>query len=260
MIAALFLSVFWSFVYYEGELQEPFLLVLLGLAGLLVLRAWAVRPTWWWAALAGVWLGVFALVRSNILLFAPVVVLWAGWVLWRRKELRRWPVSALALALGAGLMIAPVTIRNYVVARDFVLISSNGAINLHIGNNERSDGYTVRIPDLVALTGENVWSWFLYGKIVHGVESQVGRPLKHSEVSAYFRDKALRYMRANPARCLQLAFQRALLFWGPAEIANNKEVHYERQGSGFLWLLPGWPLALATGVLGVLLLVRERRR
>lgn len=258
LLAALFMCTCWAFIYYEGELQEPGLLVLWTLIVLSVLRGWAARPAVWRAAVAGLLLGIFALLRANILLFVPVVVLWAGWVLWRRKEHRRFLVSAVALGLGVLVPIVPVTIRNYRVAHDFVLISSNGAINLYIGNNPRSDGYTARIPELFELTGENTWSWFNYGKIVGGVERELGHPLKYSEVAAHFRDKALDYMRENPLRCLGLAAKRVLLFWGPAEVANNKEVHFERQASPLLRWLPGFPLALATALLGLIILWRDR--
>jgi tetratricopeptide (TPR) repeat protein len=259
LLAALFLCVHWAFIYYEGELQEPGLLVLLALLSALVLHAWARRPAVWRATLAGLLLGGFALLRANILLFVPVVMLWIGWVLWRRGERRGVLAATLGLALGVALAIVPVTVRNYLVARDFVLISCNGAISLYIGNNERSDGYTARLPELYELTGENTWSWFNYGKIAHGVETELGRPLKQSEVSAYFRDKALKYMRDNPLRCLGLAAKRALLFWGPAEVANNKEVHFERRFSHWLWWLPGFPLATSTAALGLIVLWRGRQ-
>jgi tetratricopeptide (TPR) repeat protein len=259
LLAAMFLCTHWAFIYYEGELQEPGLLVLLALFIALVLHAWARRPAVWRAALAGLLLGVFALLRANILLFVPVALAWIGWVLWRRGERRRVLASALGLVFGVALPIVPVTVRNYLVAHDFVLISGNGAINLYIGNNERSDGYTARLPDLYELSGENTWSWFNYGKIVRGVEAELGRPLKQSDVAAYFRNKALKYMRDNPLRCLGLAAKRVLLFWGPAEVANNKEVHFERRFSHWLWWLPGFPLATATAALGLIVLWRDRR-
>ena len=153
-----------------------------------------------------------------------------------------------------------MTIRNYVVAGDRVLISSNGAINLYIGNNERSDGHSARIPELRELTGRQSWSWFAYGDIVHGVEEQIGRPLKYSEVSSYFMRKALRYMHDHPVHCLQLAATRALMFWGPIEVSNNKEVRFERRDSAILAHLPGFPFALASALLGLILLGVEARR
>lgn len=259
LILAGLLSVYWAFIYYEGELQEPFALVLLALLLILLLRLWAARPSWLRAGAAGLLLGLFALVRPNILLFAPVVVWWLWWVIRRRQGSRHFAISAAALLLGTGLAVLPVTVRNYLVARDFVLISSNGAINLYIGNNAESDGVTARFPELRQLSGQSGWNWFTYPALVRGVATELGRPLKYSEASAYFTRKAIRYIRDNPIRCLRLAAKRALLFWGPAEVSNNKIVHYERRNSSLLRYLPGFPFALATAWLGMLLFLVERR-
>ncbi len=258
LICALLLSVHWAFIYYEGELQEPFLLVLLALSALLLLQRWARRATVLRGLAAGLLLGLMALVRPNALAFVPVASLWMFWALRRRAGLSQSVRSAGALLLGAALAVVPATIRNYVVSRDLVLISGNGAINLYIGNNPLSDGYTARIPELRAWTGQTVWSWFIYNRIVRAVEAEVGRPLKHSEVSAYFRDRAWRYMCQNPGHCLALAVKRLLLLLGPAEVANNKEVHFERRFSAILRFLPGFSLALASGVLGLAMLARQR--
>ena len=168
----------------------------------------------------------------------------------------------LGLVVGVVLAVVPATVRNYVAARDFVLVSSNAAINLYIGNNADADGVTARVPDVQQLTGTDAsrgWSWFNYGTIVRSVEAELGRPLKHSEVSSYFVRKALAYFRDHPGRCLQLAGKRALLFWGPAEVSNNKVIHYERRNSAILRYLPGFPLAWSAALLGLLLLVLELR-
>lgn len=259
LLVALFVATHWACIYYEGELQEPCLLVLLLLGAVWVLHAWARQPSAWRALVAGVLLGVFALLRPNILLCVPVVAAWMIWVAWRRRGARSGVPAVVALLLGAGLTIAPATIRNYVVARDLVLVSSNGPINLYIGYNERSDGYTARIPDLYELSGENAWSWFLYPQIVRGVEARVGRTLRPAEVAAYFRGRAASYIREHPWHALQLTARRALLFGGPMEVANNKEVHFDRSHSNVLRWLPGWPLALAAAALSLALYVARRR-
>ena len=107
-----------------------------------------------------------------------------------RGEQNRTDVTDLALI--------PEVVRNAVVANDFVLISSNGAINLYIGNNEKADGTSARIPDLQELTGINKWSWFLYDRIVEGVSRHEGRPMKYSEVSAWFSRRALDHITSHP--------------------------------------------------------------
>lgn len=260
LVAAGLMAVFWMFIYYEGELQEPFLLVLLSLGFVLALHAWVVRPAWWRVAVAGLLVGAFALTRANILLLIPAFILWIGWVLWQRNRPRALPGAIAAFVIAVAAVIAPVTIRNLVVSGEFVLISSNGAINLYIGNNEQADGYTARVPILHELTGLQGWSWFSYQQIVEGVSQLTDRPPTHAATSNFFIDRALDYMSAHPGHCLALAARRALLFWGPVEVSNNKEVHFERHTSPILRWLPGFPVALAGGLLGLATLAIHRRK
>lgn len=257
--AGLLLAWNWAFVYYEGELQEPAILVFLTLAVLRVLQGWLTKRAAWKLWVAGALLGLNALFRPNILLVCPFIAGWVVWVLWKHGAARRLFAQVGALTAGALLLVLPATIRNLVVAHEFVLISCNGAVNFYIGNNERADGWAARIPDLKELTGADTWSWFLYPKIVRGVEKQLGRAAGYSDVSSYFNRRAWEFIRANPGRALSLAFKRAALFWGPLEVANNKEVHFERWYSAWLRWMPGFPLVASLAALGLILLLLDRR-
>lgn len=244
LVSALLLATYWAFIYFEGELLAPVLLVFLLLAILHLAHLWAVRAGWVFALATGIAIGLFSVVRPNGLLFLPVV---AGWMVWlcrkEGKKIRSTIQPLLALALGAALAIAPVTVRNAVVGRDTVLISANGGINLFLGNNEEANGQVAsEIPGL-----GRFGTCFDYGPLVQNVEKEVGRPLQHSEVSRYFARRAMRYMAENPARTLALTARKALLFWGPAEITHNQVVHYDRVMSRVLAPLPGnfsWALSL----------------
>ncbi len=261
LATGLLAAVFWGFIYYEGELQEPALLVPLILGLVWVLARWAAQPAAWRLLVAGVLIGAGALLRPNVLLLGVIAGLWLTGVLWRRSAVRRWPAAVGLLVLGTLLPIAPVTVRNWRVSGDFVLISTNGAINLWVGNNELADGYTARLPDLPTLSGQTTWSWFTYPDIVRGIEQQAGRSLRPSEVAAWLRAKAWQFIRERPGRAAELAARRVGLLLGPAIVANNKEVHCERQASAVLRWLPGWPLALSGAVLGLVMMwVAGRRR
>lgn len=257
LIFAGFMSVYWIFIYFEGELLEPVLLVPLGLLLMYYLTLWTERMTFGRALVTGVILGLFALVRPNILLFAPVALTWALWIAFRRKDQRRFPIMAVGLVLGAAMAISPATIRNYLMARDFVLISSNGGINLFIGNNESATGFCAgRISDLGRFE-----TCFDYPQIVRNLEEKMGRPLKHSEVSAYFSQEAVKYMKSHPLNVLRLAGKKALLFWGPKEVGHNKEDELERIHSKVLRTIPGsFPLVLSLGAIGAAMLLLDARR
>jgi Flp pilus assembly protein TadD len=260
LVAAAMMAASWALIYFEGELHAPVLLITLSLLFFLSIAAWLRRPAPWRLLVAGAILGLLALVRANLLVFAPVAAVWV----WSRARRAAGGPAALkpvvALGLGTLLAIAPATIRNVVVAGEFVPISTNGAINLYIGNNESADGATTRIPDVREFTGQSGWSCFGYDRIVQGVSEQEGRPLSYSQVERYFWRRGLDYIVHHPGRFLQLTARRAALFWGPAEVSNNRAIGFEKRASGVLRWLPGFPLILALALLGAGVLLLELRR
>ena len=58
--------------------------------------------------------------------------------------LKKWPLIALPLCL----IIFPVTLRNYLIGDDWVLISANGGVNFYIGNNAHYDSTVAIHPGL----------------------------------------------------------------------------------------------------------------
>jgi tetratricopeptide (TPR) repeat protein len=259
LILAALMACYWVFIYFEGEFLAPVLEVFLALSMLIVLVRWPDRTTYKNTLLAGLLVGVFALVRPNALVLVPVALVWIWWVARRRKDSARLRVALVGFPLGVALAIAPATIRNYVVARDWVPITSNGGINLYIGNNEYTDCVSANVPILGEMSTLGSWTCFDEPAISAAVEKMEGRRLKSSEVSKFFTSKALSYIAGHPGRTAALGIKKTLYFWGPAEISNNKVDYYERTHSRVLRFLPGFPLALALFVVGLLLLLVEFR-
>jgi tetratricopeptide (TPR) repeat protein len=256
LIVAALMSVYWVFIYFEGEFLEPSFAVLLALLVVYVLVTWLKDMSRLRMLAAGILVGALALVRPNALLWVPTVALWMLWVMNRRGVKRRAVMGAAALIIGTLIAVVPVTIRNSVVGHDFVPISSNGGVNLFIGNNERADGL-VRgtMPGIGTLDTS-----FDHLAIVAGVERKTGRSMKHSEVSDYLAHEAFGWMRKHPGRVVGLMWKKTLLFWGPAEPADNKVVAGDRAHSAILSRIPlTFSMALALALAGLLLLVHDCR-
>jgi tetratricopeptide (TPR) repeat protein len=226
--AALAMAAYWILPYFEGELLlEPLLTILLLVAVVLLTAAWracavaprkarrgALREALRWGA-PGVVLGLAAITRPNALLLLPFI---AGWMLWRRRrggELRRGAREAAFVTLGCFACVAPVTVRNVVRGHDMVLIASQGGLNLWIGNNPGSDGRTARLPP----GGERDFG-------VSWAERESGRPLEASEVSRFYSDRALRFVREHPARALELTVLKFRLWWSRYEIGNDENIYF----------------------------------
>ena len=251
LVFALLMGTYWSLIYYETKLHAAALLIFLALALLNVLALWAERITIGRSIAAGVLAGLFALVRPTILPFAGVALLWGLWLARRQGRVRTFVLPGAAYVAAVALTIAPATIRNYVVARDFVLISSNSGINLYIGNNPAARGhFTDNFPEM-----RNINTCFDLPILARRVEQQVGRPLRDSEVSDYFTCKAVAYVQQHPLRTATLLGRKLLLFWGPKEISLSEMPHFDRSQSHVLTPLPNnFAMATALAIVGLVLL------
>lgn len=262
LFAAALGSMYWALVYYEGELNAPSIEVCLSLLFLAALQRWGKSPSFLWPAAAGILLGFHALVRPNVLLLAGAAVLWFL-IQGRKLRFSLTPICAtcLVFTLTCAAIVAPVLLRNYRVSREFVLISSYGGVNAYIGNSARAEGYSARIPDLRQLAGMDTWDCFTYPQLVRGLGRNLGKPeLSYAGASRYFYGRALDFWRNEPLAALRLTLKKALLFWGPAEVADGKEIALDRANSPILRHLPGFTLILSLALIGAgLLLTRSRQ-
>jgi len=254
LIAAALMSAYWVFIYYEGEFLEPVLLIGLGLALVHQLSLLTEKVTLPRSLIAGVLMGLFALCRPNILLFGAAALIWLWWIAKDRRLALR---SSVALILGTAVTIAPATIRNYVVAHDFVPISSNMGINLFIGNNESANGLCAfEIADL-----GGAGTCYDYPALVDNIGKKLGGPVKYSEASSYLAHRATEYIKTHPMETLGLMVRKAEYFWSPIEVGHNEEDEMERINSRVLRWVPGrFALILGFGLIGAALLSANTRR
>jgi len=259
ILLAAFGAIYWALIYYEAELHSVVLSVTLGLGLILMLQRWARRPSWPWALLAGALIGLSALVRPEVMLFIPVAAAWLWWFGRRRQAPRAIAIQAAALVAGALLVISPVTIRNASVAHQFIPISANGGVNFYVGNNETADGITTRIPFLAEQGGSAGWSCFSYDQVLTAMSPPGGRPLTYAAASAHFSRLAWAYIREHPGGFFRLCLRRAALFWDRSEVANNQADDLEKRNSRTLRWLPGFSYAFSLSLLGLGLLLHDRR-
>lgn len=256
-LAMVLTAVFPVSIYFDGELLAVSSLASAILLAIWLMRRWLHQPTTAKAMLAGAGLGCVCLLRPNFLLIVPA---WLIILFWSRRR-QPWGdqlrlVSPWLVCLG--LMIAPVTLRNYIKANDPVLITSNAGINLYIGNHHESDGLSATIPDLGSISGLAGWTSFDYGNLIRGVSNRQGRPLKASQVSRHFSRLALREMARYPGHTAQLWLKKAVHFWNAREISNNKEVSLAIKSSKVLRWLPGFGWLFICAVIGIGTLNRWR--
>ncbi|MBN1826175.1 MAG: tetratricopeptide repeat protein [Candidatus Eisenbacteria bacterium] len=240
------------FPYFEGELLITSLVVFLDLLLLLqLLRAEKLDRRREWVV-AGAVLGLSAIARPNVLLFAPAIPIWLAF-------LRRWGPRGIAgrtllTAAGALLLILPITVRN---ARqgDPVLIASQGGINFYLGNHPGADGWSATAPGI----RKDWWGGIEDARIL--AERSAGRPLRASEVSDYWYGRGLSFFRERPGEAFRLLFRKTYLLVRGGELSNNQIIPFAARYSRVFRLLPlGFGLIVPLALLGMLGGIREKRR
>ncbi len=184
---------------------------------------------------AGLVAGVGALVRPALIVFVALALLWMIW--------RRWPSRVIAFAVGAAVVIAPWSARNYVVHGQFVLIAADGGVNFWIGNHPLAAGD----GDLAANDAL---------KIAHTAFRNAHANLTEPQMEpVYYRD-ALASIAANPAAWLALEARK--LFYLVVPVGPSYRLHswrYIAASAGpYLLILPaaivgGWRLGAARRVM-----------
>jgi tetratricopeptide (TPR) repeat protein len=256
LIFAGLMAIYWIFIYFEGELVGVAVSVFLGLWLILILSGLIDRATFSRCFSGGLILGLYVLFRPNVLIFLPAAGLWLLWILRRRRQTARWMKTFPGLVLGTVIMLIPSTVRNLAVSGEFVPLTTNLGVSLAVANNEFTDGTIHIIPGI-----KDMGTPFDWPRLVRRLERISGRELTHSEASAYLVDQAFDYIRGNPLDFLSLLGKKALLFWGPREIRNLREVHFARLYSPVLNGIPlNFPMVEAIALIGFLLLFVENRK
>jgi len=238
IISSLLGAFYGPFFYWAGEILIVTLIVFLDLVMLLILLYAFDKPKKLYWLLGGVVLGLSSIARPSVLIFIPWVI--ALIFLMNRfkeasiiKKLRF--VYMLCFLTGIFVVILPVTIRNYTVAKDFVLISSQGGINFYMGNNPYADGKTAQPPGRVEAHGEFLDDAWLVS--VKFAEETAGESLRPSQVSRFWYLEGLKFIIENPWEWFRLMCKKFTYFWTGVEITNNEDVYYFTRFSNMLRLL-----------------------
>jgi hypothetical protein len=280
VLAGLLAAVYWTNVFFSAELLDISLACVFYLLLLCVLIAVDDGRTCKWFFAGGL-MGLGAITRPNILAFAPVLAVMV--VMASRREAvrasettdpRLWLKTGLVrgalLTIGTVLAIAPVTIRNMVVANEKILIACFGGIFLYVANNPTSDGknavspildITVRHPGLDL---NNPWvrsdtsaqAAYLYAA------QYLGPHTRWAQVERFHVRLTLDYIRHYPGKFLTDTFKRFCWTFNAYEFPSNKDLNWLRRFSPLLNALSWVHFGLIgpLGVVGLVMAIRRRPR
>ncbi len=147
IIAAGLYAFYQTAILYSVAILSDGLITFLNICFIFSLYTALEKKKWFFWALSGIILGLAALAKPTILAFIPFIV--AGLFIWpetkisplkTEKKLNHILAIILTGAIACAIVIIPVSIRNYAVSGNFVLICTNGPVNWQIGNSSDSTG------------------------------------------------------------------------------------------------------------------------
>jgi len=253
--AGLLLALYAPAIFFDSMLQKACIDVFLVTALLWVFAELADRRRAGLAFALGALLGTLVLSRENALVFA---VVFSAWLLWLPDvEARGRAARAALFAAGIAVVLLPVAVRNWAVSGDFHLTTSQMGHNFFIGNNEAADG-TYR-PLLHARGDPRVE----IQDAIDLAERVTGRTLTRAEVSDFYLERGLDFIRSHPGDWLRLLARKLSLAFNAVELVDSED-QYTHAESSFVLRLTG--AVLHFGVLAPLALLGawmtwpERRR
>ena len=221
LLAAAALTLYGTAIYFDAELLPASLAVLLFLVVLLAALAAKGRQTRWYWIIPGTLLGVAALNVPTILSLVPCMLIWIY------ADSRAGGNSKIGLAgsmglfcAGLALAVAPVTLRNYAIGDDFVLISWNAGVNFYLGNNPE-------YPQTTQIRPGQAWLDLMD-------RAQSAGFANGSENSRFFFAEAWNFIRRQPAAYGQLLATKFTAFWNGDEVGRNQNIYYLRNYSRLL--------------------------
>jgi Flp pilus assembly protein TadD len=242
-LIGIFADAGWCF-FVPAQAYSAILMPTAGAAFVVWLLVWQIvrKPdaTLGWCFGCGLLLGIAAMGVASILFLAPLFVA----AIFLRTPTRRRPAGVALLVAGVIAGTAPCWIHNYVVARDPVFLSAHGGVNLWLGNNPDATGYP-SFPGLHSGQGQ------MLRESIEQAEAAAGHPLKRSEVSRYWSEKARNFIVSNPGSWSKLLARKFGNFWNAFEYDDlGVIVNLRKNGV----LLPGFHFGLlaALGLAGAI--------
>jgi tetratricopeptide (TPR) repeat protein len=255
ILAGVMLAIHAPAIFADLTLQKSVLDIFFVCLLLFLLGGVIDRPTLRRCIALGATLGVFGLSRENALVWAVVIAPWL-WLLPAGTRNERLVRSA-CFAAGIALVLTPVALRNWTINGELHLTTSQFGHNFYIGNNEAADG-TYR-PLIARRADPRIEQQ----DAIDLAERATGRPLTPAEVSAFYTDKALDYIRAEPLDWAGLMARKLALAVNAVEWVDTKDQYSFGARSPVLWLADRvlhFGILAPLGLLGLWVTWPERRR
>lgn len=264
IISGLTYAAYGTIIFYEAMFLIPVLFIFLNLSAIYLLLKYKgdYNPKRWF--LAGLVVGLSAIARPNILLLVPLFLIWIYIGFLHIREIKKRLLIPFIYLIGILIPVFSVTTRNLIVTGEPVLISSQGGVNLYIGNNPDTEGLTMLMPE-VKLNEALPWDEFTLATR-EAAEKEAGHKLTAGEESSFWTGKAMTFIRKNPGAFIAITLKKTLYFVLGYENSDQTDIYQSRAYSSLLsiliWKKPiyfPFGLILPLGLIGMILCWPKRK-
>ncbi len=237
LYSSLLSAIYLPFIFYEGEVEKTALGVFI--ATLFVwsfVRAYKNKFNW---IIPGIFLGLATLVRSNILLLGIGILI----LFTIKKQIR----SLILFIIGLGIILVPFSIRNSILAKEFIFTTTQAGQNFYIGNSPYNNNGQYSPPPWIRphprFEEEDFRSY---------AETKLGRHLSYSEVSSFYLKESFSFIFGNFGKFLKVLGKKFLLYFNNHEVPDNQDIGFVALYSPILKIpLLQFGIILALAIVGL---------
>jgi 4-amino-4-deoxy-L-arabinose transferase-like glycosyltransferase len=207
MVAGSLLAFYPPHVYFAWRIMaETTFVAVLATSALLAMRLLA-EPRWWRATQLGASLGFGHILKSNLFVFPPLLMVWVAATLRRRSALTVVASATVPFLLFVGL----VPVANFASGQGLTMpLPLNAGHTLWWANNPKANGYFVMVAD-----SDPVVAPFIREQGVAGALTSAPR----AEKDRIYQQLATTWIRRHPLAFLKLAPQKLLNAFSPLPMA-----------------------------------------
>ncbi|MFH1504672.1 MAG: tetratricopeptide repeat protein, partial [Candidatus Omnitrophota bacterium] len=254
VIAGIISCVYAPFLFNDTLITSSILITFLNCLAIYLLLSFENKKSLSCIIFCGITLGLAALARATVLMFLPFIALW---IIFAFKELRitkRFFFCAI-LTLSVFIVIIPITIRNYLITGEKVLITSYGGINFYIGNNPSADG---RFSPPKGMRADSEGLLEDSRKIA---EKILGKELTLTQASNFWVQNTKELITENPFNFLRALTKKFCYFWSVYEIPDVLDFYFIKKYVPMLRLpLFSFMIIGPLGLLGLVLSLNKSRK
>ncbi|MFH2069884.1 MAG: tetratricopeptide repeat protein [Elusimicrobiota bacterium] len=256
VLSAIIASFYGVSLFYESRILSPTLINFLNLMMVLMLiLSFKERKAKYWL-FAGIFMGFSSLVRPNIFLFVPFLLLSViidRFILHEKSYFIQNCRNFIIFCVGSFIIVLPVLIRNYHFDRKFAMTVSSGGMNFYLGNNEYADGLG-NGPPFVLPEQEKMQISFR-----QEAERRLNKKINNwAEVSDYWFGESLRWIRKNPLKFIQLEIRKIIYLFTATEAPGNYPLFMIEDAKKMIGIpLFHWGLIAPLGIIGATVAIRK---